>query len=119
MALVKEKGYRETGSRRKIIRVLSNKGHPLTPREIREAIKGKPPDLSTVYRDLSLFEKLRIVRTIYTPQGTYYELRDKSHHGHLFCTGCLKVFCVPCPLPEDKPHQLLYWGKCNECGGNL
>jgi len=114
---IKEKGYRNTSSRRKILKILFTSSRPLTPKNIKELIGEPSPDLSTIYRDLEVFQKAEIVNPIYTPLGTFFELKKKGHHGHLLCQNCQRLFCVPCPLKEEKPHQLLYWGKCEECRG--
>jgi len=114
---LRKNGYRTTRSRREILRVLTFHETPLTPRQIREKIPQKIPDLSTIYRDLTLFEELEIVESIFTPLGNFYEMKDTPHHSHLICSFCHRVICVPCPLGKDDypEHQVIFWGECDKC----
>lgn len=114
---LKEKGYRTTRTRKEILRVLTFHPVPLTPRQIREEIPQRVPDLSTIYRDLTLFEELKIVESIFTPQGSFYEIKRPAHHSHLICPSCYQINCIPCPLRQEEylKHQVIFWERCKNC----
>jgi Fur family peroxide stress response transcriptional regulator len=98
----KKKGMKITTQRVLIFRELVNrtKQHP-TADEIYNALKNKVYGLSisTVYRALTSFEELGLVRKINTPDGkSHFELVT-SPHGHFICIKCGKIFDI-----NIKPH---------------
>lgn len=117
LSKLREEGYRRTKSRMEILKVLNTHKTPLTPRQIQKEISQKNPDLSTIYRDLNLFEKLNIVERVFTPVGNFYEIKGDSHHGYLICPSCHRISYVPCPLMgKNYPrHQVIFWEICEKC----
>jgi len=126
-------GMRVTGSRRSILDVLFEAGKPLSLQEIQDlaAAKGESPDYATVFRMMTLLERLHLVHKVNLQRScSYYELHDPSkHYDHIVCTDCGKVVVIdiPCPLGETEKkiaehygfrnltHSLEFFGRCPEC----
>lgn len=126
-------GMRVTGSRRSILDVLFEAGKPLSLQEIQDSAtaKGESPDYATVFRMMTLLEKLHLVHKVNLQRScSYYELHDPSkHYDHIVCTDCGKVVVIdiPCPLGETEKkiaehygfrnltHSLEFFGRCPEC----
>ena len=91
----KERGAKVTTQRILIFKELlkRTKEHP-SAEEIYESLKSKVYGLSfsTVYRALSAFEELGLVRRIPTPDGkAHFEVANKPH-GHFICKNCGKIY---------------------------
>ena len=126
-------GMRVTGSRRSILDVLFEAGKPLSLQEIQDlaTAKGESPDYATVFRLMTLLERLHLVHKVNLQRScSYYELHDPSkHYDHIVCTDCGKVVVIdiPCPLGETEKkiaehygfrnltHSLEFFGRCPEC----
>jgi Fe2+ or Zn2+ uptake regulation protein len=124
---------RITAGRRNIIDVLFRTERPLTLQEIQDLALsgGSGPDYATVFRLISLLERLRLVHKVNLQRTcSYYELNDPAkHYDHIVCTKCGKVVVIdiPCPLAEterqvaehygfrDLSHSLEFFGRCPEC----
>lgn len=96
----KAKGIKVTTQRILVFKELlrNTKNHP-SAEDIYESLKDKVYglSLSTVYRALSTFEELGLVRRIPTPDGkAHFEVANKPH-GHFICKNCGQVYDV-----EDK-----------------
>lgn len=130
---LREEGLRITPGRRRILEVLFEAGKPLSLEEIRKAseLDGRIPDFATVFRMVSLLEKLDLVQKVNLQRSlSYFELHDPSkHYDHLVCTVCGKVVVItdPCPLENveaqlakrygfrELSHSLEFFGKCESC----
>lgn len=130
---LRTEGMRVTGSRRDILETLIAAREPLSLQQIQEqAVRnGVGPDYATVFRLVSLLEKLGLVRKVNLQRAcSYYELQDPAkHYDHIVCTQCGKVVLldIPCPLHEAEHeiaerygfrnlrHSLEFFGKCPEC----
>jgi len=130
---LRDEGMRVTGSRRSILDVLFEAGKPLSLQEIQDlaAAKGESPDYATVFRMMTLLEKLHLVHKVNLQRScSYYELHDPSkHYDHIVCTDCGKVVVIdiPCPLGATEKmiadhygfrnltHSLEFFGRCPEC----
>jgi Fur family ferric uptake transcriptional regulator len=126
-------GMRVTESRRSILDVLFEADRPLSLQEIQDlaAAKGGSPDYATVFRMMTLLERLHLVHKVNLQRPcSYYELHDPSkHYDHIVCTNCGKVVVIdiPCPLGETEKkiaehygfrnltHSLEFFGRCPEC----
>lgn len=126
---LKSHGFSITDARHVVFTALEDK-EALTMAELVTAC-GDELDRATVYRTISLFEELGIVRRIQIGWKYKLELTDSfsNHHHHLTCTVCGMVT----PLSEDidleerlkeltalyhfKPsdHQLEIRGLCHAC----
>jgi len=93
----KSKGTKITTQRILIFKELlkHTKEHP-SAEEIYENLKNKVYglSLSTVYRALTTFEKLGLVRRIPTPSGKVRFEIANTPHGHFICQNCNKVFDI-------------------------
>ena len=102
---------------------------PLSMRELVERVQGA--DKASVYRTVSLFEKLGIVQRLQTGWKYKLELTDDfhEHHHHATCLKCGKSFILPenTSLESEvsqlvnglgfviKSHQLEIQGYCKSC----
>ncbi len=107
-----------------------NEGHgPFSPEELHGQLDPALCDLVTVYRSLSTFEELGLVRRCNFGDGkARYELQDGNHHHHhLVCRKCGAVKelekCVLDTLEssfkasgyQDISHSLEFFGTCPTC----
>ncbi len=126
-------GMRITEGRRRILDILFHATSPLSLQEIQEAAAHEAvgPDYATVFRTVSVLERLHLVHKVNLQRPcSYYELHDPSgHYDHVVCTGCGKVVLLdsPCPLGETErmvaekygfrhlTHSLEFFGRCPDC----
>ncbi len=132
--LLKREGLRITKSRTAIVKTLFQSKEPLTLQEIQEGAKAKTgvhPDYATVFRMITLMEKLHLVHKVNLQRTcSYYELNDpRKHYDHLVCRKCGHVVLLdmPCPLGKteaeiekrygfrDLSHSLEFFGTCPAC----
>ena len=86
--------------------------------------------LATVYRTLTLLERVGLVRKLEVGDGiARYELneKDESPHCHLVCAKCNRVIEKSCPCTKKirnffeiddfsiTDHSLVLFGLCSEC----
>ncbi len=129
MQQLKEKGYKQTNKREEILRIFVKERRYLSAKEVLAFMKGVFPELSldTVYRNLTLFEKLDILETTELNGERIYRLQctEDEHHHHLICLSCGKSRMIElCPLDvmAEKPkeftitdHKFELYGYCVEC----
>lgn len=131
-AVIKEKGYKLTGPRRRILEYLAAAdGHPCV-QEIYTAVRKVLPGtgLATVYRTLDLLTRLGLARALLLNDNRpRYEINRPGHnHHHLICTGCGKVVEFRrCAFPQIvetieketrfriEKHDLEAYGTCAQC----
>ena len=128
----RNKGIKVTTQRILVFKELlkHTKEHP-SAEELYERLKNKiyGLSLSTVYRTLTTFEKLGLVRRIPTPDGkAHFEIANKPH-GHFICQNCGKVFDIDDIEPsldsikillEEKGFKpqicnVICYGFCHKC----
>lgn len=126
--LIKDKGQRFTTQKREILSVLQRK--PQTVLEIYAAVNSKKKNMDkvTVYRILTNFLELGIVKKVQlNDKEARFELSTSGHHHHLVCEDCGNIEDVQ--LSEDillkevkrksdfkiKSHSLEFFGICNRC----
>jgi Fe2+ or Zn2+ uptake regulation protein len=69
--------------------------------------KNKSISLSTVYRNLQLFKKLKLVEERHFDEGHHhYEVKPADEHQHLICTACGKVIEFTCPLCQKLRDEM-------------
>lgn len=89
---LRARGHRVTRPRRAVWEVLAAAERHLTVEEVaaRLAGEGHPPDLTSVYRTLALFEELGLARTNRLGDGEAgsWELAHPDEHFHLVCESC-------------------------------
>ena len=125
---MKEKGKRFTAQKKDVFCALKQK--PQTVLEIFSTVKSKKSiiDKATVYRILTSFVELQVVREIhFGDREARYELTDSEHHHHLVCENCGDIkdvtLCEKILLDEVqkqssfkiKSHSLEFFGTCKKC----
>ena len=112
---LREQGYRLTGPRRALVRVIVESDVPLSVQEIHASanaafiagddvgdavggdghIGGEEINLVTVYRFANLLVDLRLIRRVEFGEGYYRYERDEPqdgpHHHRLICQSCGKI----------------------------
>ncbi|GAA0726871.1 Fur family transcriptional regulator [Clostridium malenominatum] len=88
-------------------------------------------DLSTIYRNLELFNNKGIVDKFDIGDGTYKYVINSNRHTHLLeCTLCHKEVEIDCPIQqleqiiknktgfslEEQEVSLKFKGLCKDCG---
>ena len=126
--MIQEKGQRFTPQKKEVFCVLQKK--PQTVIEILTVLKSKRSaiDKATVYRILTGFKELGIVKEIHLgDKEVRFELAGGEHHHHLICEECGSIEDVS--LSEDvilkevekqtpfqiKRHSLEFFGICKKC----
>jgi len=126
--ILKDNGLSITKQRLVVFELLEGR-EPVTMYELYDLARGKL-DRASLYRTISVFEELGIVRRINIGWKYKVELSDKfaEHHHHLACLKCHKVI----PISEQelerfisglamsynfKPveHQVEVQGYCQDC----
>jgi len=108
-------GIKLTYQRLEIFRVLlSSDNHP-SAEEVYERVKEKVPTISldTVYRTLSTFEQLGLIRKIHGPDDrARFDPNNKKHY-HLVCLKCYKITDFEWPELDNlsPPESINSWGK--------
>ncbi|WP_370326501.1 Fur family transcriptional regulator [Euzebya sp.] len=91
-AILRAGGHRVTGPRRAVWRALSESQGHLTADELAERVAriDATVNLASVYRSLSLFEELDLVRQsrLAGDQASRWELAHPDEHFHLVCRTC-------------------------------
>ena len=121
-----------TGPRKAILEVLRRQAHPLTNKEILEALPKNLCDLATIYRAMHLLEEMGLVKRYDFGDGAArFEMvseGDDGHHHHLVCRRCAGVVEIEeCLLRElesriaaangfkEVTHKLEFFGICPRC----
>lgn len=88
-------GHRLTAPRRAVWTVLSQSSGHLTVEEIADRVKDRHPgvNLSSVYRSLSLFSDLGLVResSLGGDRPSHWEVAHPDEQFHLRCSRCGRV----------------------------
>lgn len=122
---------RHSKQREAILNLLrSTKLHP-TADWLYSELKRQYPNigLATIYRNLKLFEEQGLVIRIDVGDGLEHYDADTCNHYHFFCYYCKRVIDLDMlPLQFDdllpdgfsaEHHQLVFFGKCNQCQSEL
>ncbi len=109
---------------------LAQNVRPISAQELFDQIRYQNSKyrLSTVYRNLNLFEEKKIVRRINIDyKESIFELALGEHHHHLLCMKCAEIITLDCPLKEYEEelqrktkytildHKLKLYGICPKC----
>jgi len=128
MNTIREKGFRFTTQKKEVLSQLQKK--PQSVLAIFKQLQSKKcsVDKATVYRILSHFVRIGIVREInLNNREALFELDSCDHHHHLVCEKCGEIEDVA--LKEEpllsavkkqstfqiKRHSLEFFGLCKKC----
>jgi Fur family ferric uptake transcriptional regulator len=124
---LKKQKKRVTPARLKMFEVITTSPSPIAADKIIESVGVNK---TTVYRDLELFLKCKIIEEADFGDGTKrYELSDLKHHHHLICLRCKKVQDISFEENLDWQesqikksqgfqvvrHDLEFFGYCQNC----
>lgn len=132
--ILKEKGFKLTNQRKKVLEVLyKNSGKHMTAEEIYNSVKKECPEigLTTVYRTVQLLSELKLIDKLNLDDGFIrYEIGELSkghYHHHLICEKCGKVIEAKDDLFEIEQrfynnhgfkvtnHIVKFYGICSDC----
>ncbi|MBE3594420.1 MAG: transcriptional repressor [Candidatus Carbobacillus altaicus] len=129
LQILQDKGYKYTGRRETLIRILDREDRYVTAKDLLEEMQEIYPELSfdTIYRNLGLFHELGIVSMTELAGERRYRMRCNlpEHHHHMICLICGKTREIKaCPLdamwgdPEGfqiTDHKFEVYGYCQAC----
>ncbi|MFZ2189570.1 MAG: transcriptional repressor [Candidatus Magasanikiibacteriota bacterium] len=120
---LKQAGYKLTPPRQKICEQIEKLDGIFCAKQIIK--KLTKIDRVSVYRNLELLEKLKLIRPAINIKGEqFYEKNNETHHHHhIVCTECMETECVDCTEPKIKQtkkftnlnHLLIFTGICHKC----
>ncbi len=128
--LLRQRGYRVTGQRLAVLRVVSARPH-LTADAVADAVRAElgAISLQAVYDVLAVLVEVGLIRRI-QPAGSAarFEARVSDNHHHVICRVCgstadvdCAVGSAPCLTPFDDMGYVIdeaevnYWGICPHC----
>lgn len=131
LEILKDKGYKKTRARQELLELLEQeRDRMISAEELYSLVKDKLPEvnLSTLYRNLEIFENCGFLHR-YSQEGkNLYKIRcHEDHHHHLICNQCGKVISLDyCPSKEMETlakkhrfkltsHVLELYGLCEDC----
>ncbi|MDB5083448.1 MAG: Fur family transcriptional regulator [Bacilli bacterium] len=129
LELLKNKGYKYTGKREKIVTMFADETRYMSAREVMEYMQIEYPGLSfdTIYRNLTLFEELGILESteLKGEKQFRFSCPGSDHHHHIICTLCGKTQKIElCPMhavlgtPDGftiTGHKFEIYGLCDQC----
>ena len=106
--IFEQHGFRLTKPRQQIFDILKNSEIPLTVGDIAKNCKNI--NRTSIYRTLIIFDRLKIISTIYIGWKNYYELAESfiPHHHHLYCINCQNAEPIQ---PKELEKLVDYIGK--------
>lgn len=126
--VLKKHGLKNTPQRNHVLDVLLENGS-LSNAEIADKLKGIV-DRATVYRIISLYEKMHLINRIWNGWKSKVELNEQfvAHHHHATCTRCGSTLRVVSDRLEKvlselaaeinfsmSSHIVELSGKCKKC----
>src|SRR5688572_29162854 len=93
--IMEKASLRKTQARIALLESLISKHGPFSVEELHQIVKSQKVDLVTVYRCLTAFEQIGLVKRCYFGDGiARYEFQTESdhhHHHHVICRICRKA----------------------------
>ena len=131
---LRRKSRKVTGPRQALLELLRKQPHPMSSKEMFDALPKDLCDPATVYRSLRLLEQMGMVKRFDFGDGTarfeLLEEGDDGHHHHLVCTRCAEIIELDeCSMTESEEriaarngfksvtHKLEFFGICPACQG--
>ena len=96
--------------------ISSTREHPSAER-VYEILKPDIPDLSlgTVYRNLSVFKEMGLIKSVGVFNGQERFDWDMSQHSHFVCSECNRIIDIP--KGRNMIDESIYHYVAGECGG--
>ena len=131
-SLLNQHGLSKTKVRVDLLSGFLQSNRPLSIYDFKKMSGLKQVNESSIYRNLSRFEELAIIRAIPSSNDfqSYEMLPRGKHHHHIVCRECKKVQCLSvCQIERElksmaksvgfslDTHSLELSGTCNECRG--
>lgn len=94
---LRDGGYKVTPQRLNILRILYKNNRHMSADEIYDEVRVEKIGLTTVYRNLMIFEKIGLVTKISITNINYYELElmnEYKVHIHARCSKCNKIMDI-------------------------
>ena len=108
---LRARGLRLTSQRQRVLGAVAALEHA-TPEEIATRLReeagpdGAAPDTSTVYRNLELLERLRLVWHTHLGKGAPVYHAAEHPHLHVVCAGCGEISSVDPALLDGAAERL-------------
>lgn len=128
--ILKAESLKVTPTRLAILNVFSVDCKPINALYIFEKLQSKRINLVTIYRTLTSFESVGILKRVNLhKESIYYELGDQHHH-HIICTDCgtvesfdkcdigglsNKILNKSSKFQKINKHSLEFFGICKLC----
>ena len=118
--ILKKNSYKLTKARLALLKLLETDHRPVNAKQIYIKL-NKKYNLVSIYRNLALFTKIKIIEQDILHNEKYYFI-SKKHHHHISCIKCGRIQCVSCKKLNFKiknfkniNHELILTGVCNKC----
>ncbi|WP_347861485.1 Fur family transcriptional regulator [Salimicrobium sp. PL1-032A] len=126
---LKEKGYKHTKQRERMLRIFVNQDQYIAAKDILKIIQEDFPSVSydTIYRNLYLLTDQEILEATELHGEKHFRLAcgSSGHHHHFICTMCGSTkaidFCPMTSMREELPgyevenHKFEIYGMCPQC----
>lgn len=129
---MRQRGYRITRPRLKVMEIIATSKTALTPQEIyhKSLEAEQPPGIASVYRTLEMLDELGLIQQIHHPGGCHGIWPALEGHKHLLlCTNCNHMQVIEgneeisdyINMVEEqtryqvKDHWLQLFGLCTGC----
>lgn len=105
---IRTAGMRVTKPRVALVETLLRQAGPVSIERIHQEVGVKACDLVTIYRCLSAFENLGLVRRSYLHNGTclYEQTIDATRRYHIVCKACGRTDPVEFTMTDDAEQRL-------------
>lgn len=133
--IFKNNKIKKTLARKTILSIFKKSKKPIDVSEMIKRLKliKIKVDRVTVFRNINLLVKKRLIKKIEFNEGKYrYELASLPHHHHLVCTKCGNINDIKSdPLHKEinkisrivnkiysfkiEEHKVEFFGKCKTC----
>jgi Fur family ferric uptake transcriptional regulator len=131
-SLLRQRGYKLTPQRRRVINAIALSHEHLTPAALYEKVHEQHPNVGrvTIYRTLEILSELGLICEVHADGSchSYLLRRPSEHHHHLICSDCGAVVDFDgCDLSELEQklsrktgfdingHLLEFSGLCPSC----
>lgn len=135
LSQLKTKKIKITPLRRTLLVLFHAADSPLSIPDLLKSLwtRGQKVNKTSVYRNLELLKKLKLIGKVnVSDRSQYYELSERTHHHHLVCLNCERIFDME--LQETKlietvekisqkikfsivRHAMEFYGFCQKCQG--